>query len=894
MTGVRKRAPRARPRFFAPEIVQTSAMDCGPAALTCLLEGFGIRASYGRLREACQTDLDGTSIDTLEEVARQAGLDAEQILIPADHLLVPGCSPLPALLVVRSPSGATHFVVAWRRHGPLVQVMNPAAGRTWVSARRLLADAYVHETSVTASYWRAWAGSASFLDPLRRRLRALGIDGPASDARIATACADEGWRGLATLDAATRAVRALLDARGVSRGSTRPVLDVLVAQAWAIPAECWSVRPAPPELEGEERLAVRGVVLVRVSGVREADGVAGIEEPERATAHSPELDLALSAPRARPGIELLRLLRADGLLVPGVLIAALGTAAAGVLVQALVFRGLLHLWSDLGLARQRFAALGAVLVFLSALALLEIPLASGVLRLGRKLELRLRVAFLGKIPRLPDRYFHSRLASDMAERSHSLHQIRELPEIARQALHAGFGLVLTVAGIAWLDPPSAPSACLLALVSVALPIAAQSLLVERDLRVRTHVGALSRFYFDALLGLVPIRCHRAERGVRREHEALLARWARAGIALQGTLVVVEGLQFLCGFGLAAWILVGYAGRGGEASVVLLLVFWTLHLPALGQSLALAARQYPEVRNLTLRLLEPLGAAEEERGPAATEPARETAAHGTRLDLDGVSVRVAGHDVLSDVRLEIDAGEHVAIVGPSGAGKSTLVGLLLGWHRAAVGRVLVDGEPLDAARLAWLRERTAWVDPAVQIWNRSLLDNLRYGQPGADGTVVGRVLEIAEMRKLVERLPDGLQTPLGEGGALVSGGEGQRVRLGRALLRSAVRLVILDEPFRGLDREQRARLLAAVRQEWHDATLLCITHDVGDAASFGRVVVLEGGRVVEDGTAAELARRSDSRLRALLDAERALREGLWIARSWRRLRLDGGRITEARG
>jgi len=603
-----------------------------------------------------------------------------------------------------------------------------------------------------------------------------------------------------------------------------------------------------------------------------------------------ELASALEERPARPGLELLRLLRADGLLAPAVLVSALGLAAAGVLVEALVFRGLLHVWSDLGLARQRLAATGAVLLFLTALALLEIPLAAGVLRLGRKLELRLRVAFLSKIPRLPDRYFHSRLASDMAERSHSLHQIRELPEIGRLALHALFGLALTVAGIAWLDPPSAPLACVLAIVSVALPLGAQSLLVERDMRARTHVGALSRFYFDALLGLVPIRCHRAERAIRREHEALLARWARASIALQGALVGVEGLQFVCGFGLAAWIVLSHAARGGDASVVLLLVFWALHLPALGQSLALALRQYPEVRNLTLRLLEPLGAPEDVQATGAP-PASTSSSPGTRIALDGVSVRAAGHEILADVRLEIGAGEHVAIVGPSGAGKSTLVGLLLGWHRASAGEVTVDGAPLDAARIAWLRERTAWVDPAVQIWNRSLLDNLHYGGPGADGAAIGRALELAEMRKLVERLPDGLQTSLGEGGALVSGGEGQRVRLGRALLRQDVRLVILDEPFRGLDRGQRARLLAAVRSEWRDATLVCITHDVSDAASFDRVLVVEHGRIVEDGAPAELTRHPDSRLRALLDIERELRDGLSSARSWRRLRLDDGRVAE---
>ena len=74
-------------RLLAPEVVQTSAMDCGPAALKCLLEGHGVPVSYGRLREACQTDVDGTSIDTIEAVARQLGLDAEQVMVPVDHLL---------------------------------------------------------------------------------------------------------------------------------------------------------------------------------------------------------------------------------------------------------------------------------------------------------------------------------------------------------------------------------------------------------------------------------------------------------------------------------------------------------------------------------------------------------------------------------------------------------------------------------------------------------------------------------------------------------------------------------------------------------------------------------------------------------------------------------------
>ncbi|MBW3669283.1 MAG: ABC transporter permease, partial [Actinobacteria bacterium] len=118
-----------------------------------------------------------------------------------------------------------------------------------------------------------------------------------------------------------------------------------------------------------------------------------------------------------------------------------------------------------------------------------------------------------------------------------------------------------------------------------------------------------------------------------------------------------------------------------------------------------------------------------------------------------------------------------------------------------------------------------------------------------------------------------------------------VRLGRALHRPQARLVVLDEPFRGLDRPTRTALLAAARQRWTTATLLCATHDVAETTTFDRVLVVEGGRVVEDGTPAELAARPGSRYAALLAAEEAVRAALWDDPSWRRLHLDGGRVRE---
>lgn len=142
--------------------------------------------------------------------------------------------------------------------------------------------------------------------------------------------------------------------------------------------------------------------------------------------------------------------------------------------------------------------------------------------------------------------------------------------------------------------------------------------------------------------------------------------------------------------------------------------------------------------------------------------------------------------------------------------------------------------------------------------------------------------------MLQKLPEGLQTPLGEGGGLLSGGEGQRVRLARALAQTGVRLALLDEPFRGLDRSQRSQLLLDARRQWADATLICVTHDVGETRAFDRVLVVEDGRIVEDDSPARLADRP-SRYRELLQAEQRVRERLWRSGIWRHIRVEQGAV-----
>jgi ATP-binding cassette subfamily B protein len=888
-------------------------MDCGPASLKALMEGFGLYAGYERLREACQTSVDGTSIDTLEELAVQLGLHAEQVMLPVDHLLLEETQALPALIVVRLPNGLTHFVVLWRVHGRWVQVMDPGTGRRWMARQRFLDEVYVHRFPVPAQGWREWAGSAGFLTPLRRRMRELRLAEKTLSALETRAQADPDWRGLATLDAAVRLTTALVHAHALEPGAEAEGLLTQVFEnnlppspdapppgrggAFPIPTPYWSVQPVP-HAPDEPHLLLRGAVLIRVLGRHTPETAAS----EPAPSLPPELASILHEPPARPLQALWNSLRQDGLLVPGLLAAAFGMAALGVTLQALLLQGVLLLGQLFPLAEQRLGALVALFVFLSALFLLDLPATTALQRLGRRLETRMRIAFLSKIPRLSDRYFHSRLTSDMAQRAHGLRGLRNIPALATHLLMTFFQLVLTVIGVSWLQPRSALLAMLITLAFMGLAWGTQRVLAEQDLRLRAHTSALSRFYLDAMLGLIPLRTHSAERAFRREQESLLVEWMRAGLDLSRAAVLLQGVGALLYSGFAVWVVFDYVRQGGATGGVLLLFYWTLNLPALGQTLVQQLQQYPMLRNALLRILEPLGAPDEssqgveepdtppeeappdEKLPTPTLP-------GLALEMRGVSVRAGGHTILEAIHFCLAPGEHVAVVGPSGAGKSSLVGLLLGWHRPVGGTCFVDGEPLSGARLAGLRRATAWVDPAVQLWNRTLLENLTYGNEAEGETGRALWLEEADLFGVFERLENGLQTVLGEGGGLVSGGEGQRVRLGRAMNRARPRLVILDEPFRGLDREQRRALLKKARHFWRAATLICITHDVGETLDFARVLVLENGRIVEDGVPTHLATRSDSRYRAMWAAEEAVRQGMWGETPWRRLWIEEGRLEE---
>ncbi|MEZ5400082.1 MAG: ATP-binding cassette domain-containing protein [Bryobacteraceae bacterium] len=855
----------SRRSYFVPEVIQTSAMDCGPASLKALLEGHGICASYGRLREACQTEVDGASVDALEDVAVRLGLGAEQIMAPADFLYEREVHALPALVVVRNADGSTHFVIFWRRHGPWVQVMDPSVGRRWVLARTLRNDLFLHLQAVPAEAWEEWSSKTEFRGPLARRLRRLGAPKNLMDRAP-----------VGRVDAAARMARSLVDAGALRRGrESGALLEKLAAGESEIPREYWFALPDPGD---PETVLLRGAVLIRVAGRGAA-----------AEALPPDLAAALDERPARPGWAILREFFAAGAAQPAMITMALALASAGVVVDAVLWRGFLNMARELVTSGQRATALAQLVAFGIGMLVLDFALSGSLLRLGRRLEVRLRIRFLEKLPRLGDRYFQSRPSSDMAQRAHNVHLLRTAPALASQFWRACVQCAVTLAAIAWLYPDTFPLASLAALGAFGIPLAVQPGLAERDLKVRTHAGALTRYYLDALLGLTAIRAHGAAHAVRHEQRMLLAEWAGAALRHHHVIVFVETLQFSIAFAIAGWLIWTRLERSNDTGALLLLVYWVMSLPLMGREAAAIAWQYPLLRNTVLRLAEPLGAPEE----TIAEAAAASGPGASSLLFDHVTVHAGGRPILEEIDLAIPPGAHVGIVGPSGAGKSSFVGLLLGWHQPSAGSVTVDGRPLDAARLASLRRSIAWVDPEVQIWNRTLFDNLRYGLDEDTPIAMDELLAWAELAGVVERLPAGLQTVLGEGGGLVSGGEGQRVRLGRALARDRIRLAILDEPARGLDRNRRRAMIERARERWKDATLLCITHDVSDTLPFERVLVIENGRVAEDGPPAALSANPESRYRQLLDAEDAVRRGLWASANWRRMRLSGNHIEEDR-
>jgi ATP-binding cassette subfamily C protein len=216
-------------------------------------------------------------------------------------------------------------------------------------------------------------------------------------------------------------------------------------------------------------------------------------------------------------------------------------------------------------------------------------------------------------------------------------------------------------------------------------------------------------------------------------------------------------------------------------------------------------------------------------------------------------------VLRGIDLTIAAGRTVAIAGPSGAGKSTIADLLMGLMAPASGRIIIDGTPLDAERaLAW-REQIGYVAQDTFLFHDTVRANLLWARPDASEAEVREALRIAAADEFVARLPQGLDTVVGDRGAALSQGERQRIAIARAILRRP-RLLVLDEATNSLDSQNEARILDALARMSGAVTTVLIAHRLSTLRWADLIYVVEDGRVVESGDWASLSARLDGRFR----------------------------------
>ncbi|URW75993.1 ABC transporter transmembrane domain-containing protein [Sphingomonas donggukensis] len=225
--------------------------------------------------------------------------------------------------------------------------------------------------------------------------------------------------------------------------------------------------------------------------------------------------------------------------------------------------------------------------------------------------------------------------------------------------------------------------------------------------------------------------------------------------------------------------------------------------------------------------------------------------------------------LDDFSLDVRPGETVAVVGPSGAGKSTLFQLVQRFYDPDAGTVSVDGVPVPQADPEAIRARIAMVPQETVIFAASARDNLRYGHWDSSDAQLWDAAEAANAADFLRALPDGLDTYLGEGGARLSGGQRQRIAIARALLRDAP-ILLLDEATSALDAESERLVQIALERLMADRTTLVIAHRLATVRAAGRIVVMDGGRIVETGTHGELMRTSGlyARLASLQFSEHA--------------------------
>ena len=377
----------------------------------------------------------------------------------------------------------------------------------------------------------------------------------------------------------------------------------------------------------------------------------------------------------------------------------------------------------------------------------------------------------------------------------------------------------------------------------------QRSLEPRYAEVRKSAGAMNALFENDLSGMSTIQSFTAEEREMKRVEVLSNQYREANreaIRLSAAFTPLIRMAILCGF-TATLLLGGWMTLEGGLAVgaYSVLVFMTQRLlwplTRLGETFDLYQRAMASSTRIFNVLSSPT---EVEQGSFA--PTIE-AIEASSVVFSGVNFSYPGRDpVFTDLNLELRSGETVGVVGSTGAGKTTLIHLLLRFAEPNQGNIMWAGKPLNEWNLERLRSSMALVDQHITLFPTTIMENIRYGNPEAEDNAVHEAAKFAEVTEFVEALPNQWETLVGEGGHRLSGGQRQRLAIARAVLKDAP-LLILDEATSAVDNETEAALQRSINKITRDRTAVIIAHRLSTVRNADRILVLDQGDIVEDGT-----------------------------------------------
>ncbi|AUI49757.1 ABC transporter ATP-binding protein [Arthrobacter crystallopoietes] len=490
---------------------------------------------------------------------------------------------------------------------------------------------------------------------------------------------------------------------------------------------------------------------------------------------------------------------------------------------------------------------------------------------GSRVAAALRVRVFSHVQALSDRYHSSARTGDTVQRL-----VGDIGRLQEVAVTAGLPLVANVitlvvmAGVMfWLDPLLALVVVLAAAAFLLISGGSTGKITAASRKTRKGEGALANTAQESLGAIRVVQAYGLEGILAGKFsnsnkqaltEGVQARRLAAGLERRTDVIV--------GVATAA-VLFGGGMRVAEAAMTPgdLVIFLTY--------LKTAMKPLRDLAKYTGRIARATASGErvadllDERvdiqdAPGAVELS------GVRGEIRLQSVRAAygdGRPVLHHVNLHIPAGQKVAVVGPSGSGKSTLASLLVRMMDPVHGCVSVDGHDLREVTLASLRSQVSLLLQDSVLFTGTIRDNIRYGRMEATDEEVEQAARRAQAHGFIVASPDGYDTVVGERGSTLSGGQRQRLAIARALLRHAP-VVVLDEATTGLDPEAASEVLAALGTLTEGRTTVTITHDAGPALAADRVLWVQGGNVVLDGTPAELLDHPSGTFKAWVEQQQA--------------------------